>query len=242
MKLNQVLAKENNVKKRVHEEKTYYHHNLKPATMNGVDRTYLPKTEADEQLPPERQKVQFKYVDVLSTLNNSLNDLFDITASKDYTNCSALADIVVNGETLLKQVPTTFLLFLEKELKDLETFVAKMPELDDSESNWTFNEQTNTFHSTESFRQTTKKLQRAIVLYDATKEHPAQTQLITEDVVVGQWRNVKLSGAMPANEKRAFLKRVETLLVATKCAREEANTRDAMTVNTSPLVKYLFQR
>jgi hypothetical protein len=35
------------------------------------------------------------------------------------------------------------------------------------------------------------------VLYDATEHHPAQTQLISEDVIVGWWETVKHSGAIP---------------------------------------------
>ena len=65
------------------------------------------------------------------------------------------------------------------------------------------------------------------MLYDATEHHPAQTQLISEDVVVGTWTTVKQSGAMPAPMKKRVLKRIETLANAVKFAREQANSIEA---------------
>ena len=62
---------------------------------------------------------------------------------------------------------------------------------------------------------------------EATKEHPAQTQLITEDVVAGTWVTVKYSGAMPAPRKKQLLGRIEKLANAVKFAREQANASEA---------------
>jgi hypothetical protein len=88
----------------------------------------------------------------------------------------------------------------------------------------------------------TKKVQKPIVLYDATKEHPAQTQLITEDVVVGYWDTVKHSGALPAPRKKELMSRIEKLSQALKFAREKANAADAETVSVGkPIFDYLLQ-
>lgn len=73
-------------------------------------------------------------------------------------------------------------------------------------------------------------MQKPIVLYAATPEHPAQTQLITEDVLAGYWSTVKQSGAMPATEKLALLERIDKLLRAVKDAREAANMIDEVKV------------
>ena len=75
--------------------------------------------------------------------------------------------------------------------------------------------------------QKTKKEQRPIVLYHATEHHPAQTQLITEDVVIGHWTTTKWSGAIPRPRKRALLERIVKLEEAVKFARERANSIDA---------------
>ena len=45
--------------------------------------------------------------------------------------------MVVDGKVLLSQVPATYLLFIEKQLVDLHTFIKKLPVLDPSET-WAF--------------------------------------------------------------------------------------------------------
>ena len=58
------------------------------------------------------------------------------------------------------------------------------------------------------------------------QEHPAQTQLITEDVIAGSWLTIKYSGAMSAPRKKQLLARIEKLSNAVKFAREQANAMD----------------
>lgn len=87
-----------------------------------------------------------------------------------------------------------------------------------------------------------KKTQRPIVLYDATPEHPAQTQLITEDVLAGFWEKTDYSGAITATRKKQLLDKVTILTKAVVEAREEANASDApsLTVGNS-IFNYLFE-
>ncbi len=137
-KLNQIIAVEKGIKSRSFQELTEAHQALqKPALLAGISRTYRPKDEEGEQLPPESTRVQIKADDIIRQTTESLTKLFDATAAKDWTNCNAKADVVVDGQTLLAQVPATYLLFLEKQLVDLHTFVKKLPVLDASET-WNF--------------------------------------------------------------------------------------------------------
>lgn len=222
-KLNQILAVEKGVKTRVYAEFTELHNaTQKPALMNGFTKTYQPRDEDGETYPPESQKVQHEHQAVFERVATGLTELFDITATKDWANCTAKADVVIDGRVLVKDAPATYLLFLEKQLGDLITFVQKMAELDPA-SDWNIDPSTGLFKTEPTATQRTKKVQRAIVLYDATEHHPAQTQLITEDVVVGQWVTTKLSGALPAPRKKALLAKIEKLIHAVKYAREQAN-------------------
>ena len=78
--------------------------------------------------------------------------------------------------------------------------------------------------ASESYQTTkTKKVMKNHVKAEATKEHPAQVETYTEDVIVGYWTTVKFSSAIPAKEKNEMLERVRKLQEAVKCAREEAN-------------------
>ena len=226
-KLNQVLAIERTTKSRIHGEITQMHHTLqKPHLLNGFSKTYQPKDEEGDLLPPERLKVQVNATGMLKRAGRLLTELLDVTATKDFANTEARADLVIDGEVLVKDAPATFLLFLEKQLTDLRTFVSKIPALDPSED-WTFDESNGLFKTAPTQTTRTRKVQRPIVLYPATPEHPAQTQLISEDVVVGTWITVKQSGALPAPRKQELLERIERLSSAVKFARETANGAQA---------------
>jgi hypothetical protein len=221
-KLNQILAIEKGIKTRVYAEFTELHQaTQKPALMNGFHKSYSPRDEEGETYPPESQKVQHSATEVLERVSSALTELFDITAIKDFANCTARADVVIDGRTLIKDVPATYLLFLE-----MHTFIAKMAELDPG-SDWAVDPSTGLFKTEPSMTQRTKKVQRAIVLYDATEHHPAQTQLITEDVIAGQWVTIKYSGAIPAPRKKQLLTRIDKLSNAVKFAREQANSAES---------------
>jgi len=241
-KLNQILAIEKSTKSRIFGEITTMHNALqKPSLLNGFSKTYQKRNEDGDDYPPERQRVQLVASDMLREAGRLLSELFDVTAAKDFANCAARADVVLGGEVLLKNVPATFLLFVEKQLADLKTFVSKIPVLDPAED-WNFDESTNLYKTAPTLTTRTKKVQRPIVLYQATKEHPAQTQLISEDVVVGDWLTVKQSGALPAPRKAVLLERIDRLNKAVKFARETANATEATPREVGQAVfDFLFQ-
>jgi hypothetical protein len=227
-KLNQILAIEKNKKTQLHKEITDLHHaTQKPPLLNGHHKVFTPKEDDGESFPDDVQKVQHLHVEVIEQVCERLSILMDVTAAKDYTNCNAKADVVVNGQAFLEGVPVPYLLFLEKELHDLHTFVEKVVELDPGET-WTLDPNSGQYRSEPVKTSKTKKLQKPIVLYNATTEHPAQTQLITEDVVVGYWTTTKFSGAIPRAKKKALLERITLLLDAVKFSREHANAIEAM--------------
>jgi len=223
-RLNQIIAVEKGVKSRSYADLTEAHHTLqKSALLAGIARTYQPRDDDGEQYPPESTRVQVRADDVLRGTAATLTRLFDITATKDWANCQAKADVVVDGQTVLTGVPATYLLFLEKQLTDLHTFIAKLPVLDAAET-WARDEAADCW-ATEPVQTTrTRKIPRNHVKAEATDKHPAQVEVYYEDVVVGNWRTVKFSGAMPASRIKSLLERVDKLARAVKFAREEANS------------------
>ena len=227
-RLNQIIAVEKGVKSRSFSELTEAHHALqKSALLSGIARTYQPKDEEGEQLPPESTRVQVRTEEVLRDIATTLTKLFDVTATKDATNCVAKANVVVDDQTLLTDVPVSYLLFLEKQLADMHTFIRKLPVLDAAES-WTFNESADCW-STEPVRTIrTKKVPRNHVKADATEKHPAQVEVYYEDIAIGYWTTVKFSGALPAKRVSEILERVEKLQQAVKFAREEANNTEVV--------------
>jgi hypothetical protein len=223
-KLNQVVAVEKQVKSQSYSELSELYKQLqKDGLLKGIARTYRPKDEEGEQLPQEDQRLQVRASSVLVSASELMAKLFDVTATKDWANQSAKADVKVDGVVLLEGVPVSYLLFLEKQLSDLHTIVKKLPVLDPGEE-WTYDSSTDSYATKPVETTKTKKIPRNHVKAEATDKHPAQVEVYYEDVVVGYWKTVKYSGALPAKRVNELLVRVEKLQQAVKFAREEANS------------------
>ena len=228
-KLNQIIAVEKGIKSRVVGEIDALDKALqKPDLFNGFAKEYRKKDEDGEDLPAEKKRVQYVVGEVFRSVQRLTSELFDVTARKDWTNQRATGDVMVDGKAVLANVPVSYLLFLEKQLTDLRTLVGRVPVLDEAEA-WTKDENSGLFKTTPTQTHRTKKIAKAIVLYPATPEHPAQTQLISEDVIAGFWHQTKQSGACPKPERQVILDRVEKILRAVKEAREAANGIDEVT-------------
>jgi len=241
-KLNQVIAIEKGVKGRVTQNLTQLHRvSTNAEVYSGLNKTYEPLDEEGETSPPQNKKVQLQSSKVIDTVQIILSELFDVTAQKDFANCDARANVVVDGVVIIERAPVTYLLFLEKQLNDLRTFVKKMPQLS-ADEDWHYNQSLG-IHSTMPVKtKSTKKLQKPIVLHPPTVEHPAQTQLVTEDVTVGYWSTVKQSGAITNELAERILGRINKLNEAVKFAREEANSIEAPKVGVGDAVfSYLFE-
>jgi hypothetical protein len=241
--LNQVVAVEKGLKERVYSKVTELHKAcMKADLFNGFSKEYRPKDEADgEKLPPENKKVQFRADAVIKEISRGLEELFNITLSKDRANTQAKADIEIGGQVLATGVPATYLLFLEKQLTDIRKFVAELPELDENQD-WEKDTVTGLYRTNAVETHRTKKLPKVIILHPPTKEHPAQTQLLQEDLIVGFWSTVHRSGAIEKPVKDAMLGRVEALIKAVKYAREEANQKQESTEETvgGKILGYIF--
>lgn len=240
-KLNQVLAVEKGVKVRTYSALTEMHKAAQVAALfQGFSKTYSPVAEDGLTQAPQAQKVQKSATEMFAEAKKALTELFDVTATKDWGNQQAKADLVVDGQKILSDVPATYLLFLDKQLSDLRDIIAKTTELDGA-IDWSADPNTGLFKSPPVQTSTTQKVQKPIVLYQATDKHPAQTQLITEDQIVGHWFTTKFSGALPAPQKKDLLARVQKLLDAVKVSLEEANmTRVDDRATGEAVLGYIF--
>jgi hypothetical protein len=189
----------------------------------GRERTYRPLDEMNGQkLPPESQRVQQRVDDLIKQAREKWSELWNLVLTQDTGNQQAKSDLVVDGKTILSNVPVTTLLFLDKQINDLETFISKLPTPDPAEE-WSHDPNTGLLRSraTESIR--TSKEPTVIVKYEATEDHPAQTELFTKDIPVGTWTQILYSGCIPADKKNAVLARIRKLQDAIKIAKEQAN-------------------
>ena len=240
-KLNQILAVEKGVKSKAERDLNEAYHSIQRSNLlSGLSRTYTPKDDEGDKLPSERTNVQVTVADALKAVRQASTDLFDVTLTKESTNQQAKADVVVDGTTILKDAPVTYLLFLEKQLIGLHTFVSKLPTLDPAE-NWGINVALGVWESDVTETTRTKKVPKNWVKAEATDKHPAQVEIFHEDQIVGTWATKKFSGAIPSTEQAEILGRVEKLQQAVKFAREEANGTDVVDRKAGDFVfSYLF--
>jgi hypothetical protein len=225
-RLSQLNAVVNGEKTRSFTELTTLHHLVQKnaGLLSGIIRTYTPLDDEGDKLPPESTRVQTRVqADVLPALTSTLSRMFDLQLTQDHANTQAFADVVVDGAVLLPAVPVTYLLFLEKQLVHLQTFVGKLPVLDPSDE-WSWSDDLGVHRSNATKTLRTKKVLRNHVKAEATDKHPAQVELFQEDRTQGTWETVKLSGAAPAAVVRAMQVRVSKLIDAVRVARDEANT------------------
>src|SRR5688572_27811856 len=189
-KLCQILAIEQQTKKNSAEQITEIYQLLqKEALLNGISRTYEPLAEDGEKFPPEANAVQLRVPRALENIATAMSPLYDIVACRDLANAAARSDVEVDGTTLLKGVPAVTLLFLEKQLTDLHTVICKLPELPQTDT-WRLDSNSDCYVTEPVQTSKSKKINKPIVLYPATVEHPAQVQLGSEDVLQGYWTTV----------------------------------------------------
>lgn len=239
--LSQIVSIEKDVKEKAAQALGHAQGQFGNGTLlSGIARTYTPTVDGSGDLPPESTRVRVRVKDELAKVKVRLTDLFDTTATKDFTNCTAKASVIVDGNVLLKDVPTTYILFLEKQLGELAAFVKRIPVLDASEE-WDYDVAQDCWATPPSETIRTKKDKKFQQVYAGTEHHPPQFNVWDEDIPQGRWKTIKYSGAMTVKEWNDINERIERLQRAVKFAREEANRTEAKQQTVGdPLLKYIF--
>lgn len=225
-KLNQVVAVVASKKKDAEQQITAIYHILQKDTLfQGITKTYSAIVDGAEELPAEKKLLQATVPQCIKVFRDTMTPVFDTVLTQDMGNTFAKADIEIDGAVILKDVPATYLLFLEKKLTDLQTFVSKLPILDPGQ-NWAYDNTTDSYAADRTWKYHTRKEPKIITKAPASDKHPAQVELVHEDRNVGKWETTNYSGAVPAKERHELLTKVKKLLEATKKAREQANLQD----------------
>lgn len=155
---------------------------------------------------------------------------FNAFAAKERTNQTAASDIVVDGNTLLEAVPATALLGLEKRLASLRDVYSRIPTLDPG-IKWQEDPAAENgvyVCSEDEVRFKTEKTIHSKVLYEATKEHPAQIEKWAQDTPVGRIVITRRCSMLSPADKSKYLGRIDTLIRAVKKARQRANKAEVI--------------
>lgn len=240
--LHKIIAVEKTVKTATENAFTSaYHLAQKPDQFAGLTKVYRPLIEDDVVLPGERKLIQARVSDLVDGVQAALIRQFDLTATKDTANGNAKADITLNGTVVARNVPVTTLLWIEKRLVDIKTFVSKLPVLDPSDT-WDFDADNGYYASAPLKTMRQVKEAKFITVAKATDKHAEQVVRETEDVFKGEWTTTKLSAAIPATRRDQLLTQVDEMIVAVKLAREEANSIsvDDVRIGTE-VIGYMFR-
>src|SRR6266498_2923587 len=145
-KLHEIIAVEKGVRVAADRPLTDAYHTIqKGAPFTALTKTYQPRDEEGTRYPDEATRVQERVEpDILAKVAKAQTRLFDVVFTKEVADQSANADVVVDDEALLTDIPVTYLMFLEKQLIHIRTFVTKLPVLDPAkEWSWDTNSRAN---------------------------------------------------------------------------------------------------
>ena len=243
-KLNQIIAIEKGAKGRAQGVLSGSYQRLqKEELLKGTLKDYRPAAEDGETLPSESKNVQVKVPDEIAQVRTALSELFDVTAAKEWSNCEAKADILIEGTALLKDVPVSYLLFLEKSLTDIGTYVDKLPLVDPART-WEFDASTNQNRS-EVLTTTRLVKEESFIVVEGSGSGdgkvPPQVKPVTKDRLAGFWDTTHFSGAVTASERAEMSEKVRKLKGAVIYAREQANSLEATEPKPSKIIfDYIF--
>lgn len=196
----------------------------------GFVRTLQLFDEEATPLAPDYKELDTTVDAKLAYQKEHIIRYLDAVLQKELTNTTAKADLVVDGKTITKDLPATFLLGLETKLKHIREVYAVIPTLQPGVK-WEKDEDKGkgvyvTANPEETYQ--TEKIIEPVVLYEATKEHPAQVKEAAKTIKTGKYKREVWSGMLSPAEKSIILGKIDKLIRATKKARQRANATEVI--------------
>jgi hypothetical protein len=198
-------------------------------------KTYTALREGDTDKPSDNETPQpiTTVKEKLNYFQKYLSGIVDIVMQKEDANSRSKADIILFDDdaeeiTIAVAVPVTALVQIENLLDQVRKEVYdNIPTLDPAKK-WFVNDSVGdgSYYSEDTVRQSTKKIPRVVTLHPGTDKHPPQVQLVSEDIVSGNWVTVHFSGKILPVEKCNILGRIDNLIDAVKKARARANSTE----------------
>ncbi len=230
-KLHELLAVDVNLKQQADKTRTELMSTFEKKTHLFSEKivSYKPDEENGQTVVESQLDIQTTVPNELKWIRDFLVNSLDVSYQVAEANTIARADVVLEGGDsmpLLSQLPATSLLELEKRAKELHDFIAAIPTLDPAKGFRVDTEKSSlgdVFKAREDRKIRTKKTNKVLTLAPPTDKHPAQVQVVVEDVPVGTITTLEWSGLITTAAKGDMLSRVEMLTRAIKKARSRAN-------------------
>lgn len=204
----------------------------------GMIRVFKPIEEGVDVEPDERTEVQYTVKETLEKLQDDFGRYLDATLSKEVSNIDTNATFAIGDKNF--KLPAPALLNLENRLGELQNAISAIPTLDPAVA-WEWDEAQELFKSEVLYTFKTQKVPVTHVAYEATKEHPAQTETYHVDKRIGQRETRMWSAEIPPHSKRVIMERLADLQREVKKARQRANDIEAKDVKiANEIFNYLF--
>lgn len=212
---------------------------------SGFTRTYHHYTEGADgtpalQIPDEGTPVKYVALDELGKIADLLTRMWDTTATRDWGNLIARADIKIGDEVLVREVPVTHLIYLEAQFQHLLTVLSAAP-VRALGVDWKNTDKVGLSRSPEEITQRPEpRVEYEIA--PATDRHQATLlDKRTIQVPAGEWKRINFTGGLPEEVKRALVRSVSDVLLAIKNARIEANSVAVTDISVAqPLLDRVF--
>ncbi len=226
-KLHELLAVDGNLKAQADKTRAELMATFDKKAHHFSEKTisYKPYEEGAPTVVESQLDLQTTVPEELKWISEFLIRSLDVSYQVAEANTIARADVALeDGTVILSQVPATSLLELEKRMKELLDFVAAIPTLDPAKGfRLDPDRGANIFKAREERKTRTKKMNKVLTLAPPTDKHPAQVQVVVEDVPVGDITTLEWSGLITTAAKGDMLGRVEMLTRAVKKGRSRAN-------------------
>lgn len=193
---------------------------------------------AEEAAGMEKQNMTTSVPEKLEYMSSAFIRFWDAKLQKETANQEAKADIIIDGKEFAQDVPVTFLLGMEEELKQLRKVYDKIPTLQPG-IRWEKDPQKGEHYWVTSdpiIKHKTEKCIQHKILVPATENHPAQVREWTEENPVGKYVTTNWSGMVSPAEKSIMLAKLDKVLRAVKKARQRANNTITKKVNIGRMI------
>lgn len=246
-KLHELLAVKENVDNQAKQMRTDLTATFekKRHLFEETQKNFTPLEENAKTVREEQKDIQTSVYKEIGWISKILAKAMDVNYQIDLANTLAKADVLVDGEALLKDVPATNLLLLSKRMAEIKVLVDAIPTLDPAKG---FRPDPDKgkgiYRAREVSKSRTKKVNKVVTLAPATDKHPAQVQLVPEDVAIGTIQELEWSAMITPALKSDILERLEELTRAVKKAQAKANeTQIEVTGNTigKKILDYIFE-
>jgi hypothetical protein len=238
-RLHEVLAVEQDLKGNAERTRTatLEMFRSKQNRFNGVRRTFRPYSVTEDAVDQGAERLEAE-TKLATTVATELDKAFRVAAAAitagyqiDEANTRAKADIEVDGDVVASNVPATFLLQLERRLRDIRSLFREAPCFDPVRA-WAVDVDADRRHVLKADPVVTVRKTRTRkynVMYEATEEHPAQIDVVEIDEPVGEIRSYEWTGMLASSKRAALVARIDALIAAVKQARSRANTVEVET-------------